>query len=97
MSTDIIICHEDVADAFAEALRKEFADLAADKQGPFLRGVFAIRSAQRLDGFVKDALGKGAKVLAGTTEGRSHNIMQPLVLDGVTDDMRASLPPLYGA
>lgn len=95
MSTDVILVHEKVADAFGKAIAEQVKQLKADPKDGLLRGLFNVRSTQRLDGYIKDALDKGAKIVAGKHES-SHNVLQPLILGGITDDMRASEPPRGG-
>lgn len=87
MSTDLLLVHESISDKFAGILNEEFKKYSADPKSGFLRGLFAMKSADRLNGAIEDALQKGAKVVAGK-HGREHNVIQPLVLGNIKDDMR---------
>lgn len=84
-----VIVHESVADEFCRRLKAHLPTMKAEAASPALRGVFSTSSSQRLDALVDDALAKGATILAGTRHVQ-HNIVQPLVLAGVTKNMRAS-------
>lgn len=52
-----------------------------------LRGLFTEASAKRVKEIVDDALSKGAEVAAGSADVKG-NVVQPLLLKGVTSDMR---------
>lgn len=68
-------------------LKDHIAKMKAEADSPALRGVFSTSSAERLDSLVDDALDKGARVLAGSRH-VARNVVQPLVLAGVTPSMR---------
>lgn len=85
--------HTSVAPALVALIKSHAASLAATAQGAPVRGVFKSASAQRAREIVEDALAKGAKLAAGTfaVEG---NLVQPLMLEGVTKEMREFSFPL---
>ncbi|OBT85874.1 hypothetical protein VE02_06079 [Pseudogymnoascus sp. 03VT05] len=85
MSTEKILVHKDVAAAFEERYREKVADMFTQQ------GVLVNRAAvDRNMRLVRDALGKGAEVLAGTVE-QDHQLpgthMSPIVVKGVTEAM----------
>lgn len=88
MATQQVIIHESIADKFVEAFAAKHPK-ASNGPNSQMRGLFTEASAQRTKEILDDALGKGAKVVAGD-EQASHdgNIVQPRLLRGVTDAMR---------
>lgn len=61
-----------------------------------LRGLFSDASADRVHGLIKDAMDKGASVGAGSwKEGEKGNVVQPLMLLGVTPAMRIYREELF--
>lgn len=60
-----------------------------------LYGLFTRASAERLSDIVSDALGKGANILIGR-HSRDSNVLQPVIIGDVTDDMRISREELFG-
>lgn len=61
-----------------------------------LRGLFSDASADRVNGIIKDAIDKGASVGAGSwKEGDKGNVVQPLMLLGVTPAMRIYREELF--
>lgn len=100
-STNVLLAnnstvHESVADKFIQTLQRQMQDVRAgpstNPEDNLLRGVFTDAHASRVNGLVVDALSKGAKVVVGdpATAGKlsEGNVMQPLVLDGLSPDMR---------
>ena len=85
------IVHESIADDFI-ALVKDHAEKVRASGDPneqvSLRGLFSEASATRVKFIVDDALSKGAKIAAGTADVKD-NVVQPLLLSGVTSDMCA--------
>ena len=86
--------HESVADEFVSILNRETAQLQASHDSntdKHIRGLFTPASAKRVNELVADALSKGAEVVVGDadTAGKhtSGNLVQPVVLDGVTTYM----------
>ncbi len=89
MSTDRVIVAEEIADEFAARLaRKADSLLAGDPNLPETQigPLISDDQVRRVDAHVRDAVAKGARVLAGGTwEGRLY---RPTVLTGVTPAMR---------
>ena len=90
----VVLVHESVEAEFHKHIAARAKQLTAGADAP-LKGLFSERSAQRLDGYVKDALQKGAKVLAGQAEVKG-NVMQPLILAGIKDDMTVATEESFG-
>jgi acyl-CoA reductase-like NAD-dependent aldehyde dehydrogenase len=89
MSTERIIVHEAIADAFVEKLAARAAKLpAGDPRGHVVLGSLVTpAAAEKMDAFVTDATGKGAKLAAGGK--RSGSVVEATVLDHVKPGMRA--------
>jgi acyl-CoA reductase-like NAD-dependent aldehyde dehydrogenase len=89
MSTERIVVDQNIADAFvAKFAAKAETMVAGDpRQGNTpLGSLIGIEAANRLQGLIKDAVGKGARVAAGgKIEG---TLMSATVLDHVTSAMR---------
>jgi acyl-CoA reductase-like NAD-dependent aldehyde dehydrogenase len=87
MSTELAIVHETVADAFVKKLSERAAGLpAGDPSGPVVLGALVSpEAAERVEGLVKDAVGKGAKLTAGGK--RNGAVMDATVVDRVTATM----------
>src|SRR3984893_17678617 len=89
MSTERVIVDERVADQFATKLAKRVAGLPVGdpRKGDFVLGSVVSRSTvERVQQLVRDAVGKGAKVLCGG-ESADGTIMKGIVVDEVTPDM----------
>lgn len=95
MSTNTVIVHESVAEDFCARLIAHLPKMTAAADSPSLRGVFSTSSAQRLKDLIADAVAKGAKILAGTFA-VVHNVVQPLVLYGVTREMQIFWEEIFG-
>ena len=97
MSTERVICHEAVADEFAQKLAKRVAALPTGdpRKGDFVLGsVVGKPTVERVTKLVKDALAKGAKLLTG---GESDGtVMQGIVVDNVTPDMELFREESFG-
>ena len=97
MSTERIVVDETVAEAFAEKLARRAAPLIAGdpRQGPAALGpVIGPEAAERIDGLIKDAVLKGARILAG---GRVRGtLIDATVLDHVTPSMRIYAEESFG-
>ncbi|GAA5892209.1 hypothetical protein JCM6882_003611 [Rhodosporidiobolus microsporus] len=89
MATQTAIVHESVVDKFSALLTAQWPRASADSEsdGAALRGVFTAGSAKRVGEAIEDALGKGAQVAAGSPKVEG-NVVQPVLLKGVTEDMR---------
>ena len=89
MSTERVIVDEKVADEFAAKLAKRVAALPVGdpRRGDFVLGSVVGRpTVERVQQLVRDAVGKGAKVLCGG-ESADGTIMKGIVVDNVTPDM----------
>jgi benzaldehyde dehydrogenase (NAD) len=97
MSTERVIVHEKVADAFAAALvlRVKALSMGDPRQGDYVLGALISEAAvTRVQGLVADAVSRGARVLCGgETRG---NIMAGLVVDHVTPTMRLFREESFG-
>lgn len=105
MSTERVLVHASVAEAFKAALVARFHGVRVgnheDDPGVSISGLFTRDSARRVQRLVRDAVGAGAKVLCGdgaALAGPNETIVVPHVVDGVTPDMeifrRESFGPL---
>lgn len=92
MSTERLIVDESVADAFVEKLAARAGKLKAGDprdDNNALGTLVNAESGEKLNQLLDDAVGKGARLASG---GKAEGvIMQPTVIDGVTQRMR-----LYG-
>jgi acyl-CoA reductase-like NAD-dependent aldehyde dehydrogenase len=89
MSTERVIVDEKVADQFGAKLAKRVAGLPVGdpRKGDFVLGSVVGRpTVERVQQLVRDAVGKGAKVLCGG-ESADGTIMKGIVVDKVTPDM----------
>jgi acyl-CoA reductase-like NAD-dependent aldehyde dehydrogenase len=89
MSTERVIVDEKVADQFGAKLAKRVAALPVGdpRKGDFVLGSVVGRpTVERVQQLVRDAVGKGAKVLCGG-ESADGTIMKGIVVDKVTPDM----------
>jgi acyl-CoA reductase-like NAD-dependent aldehyde dehydrogenase len=89
MSTERVIVDEKVADQFGAKLAKRVAALPVGdpRKGDFVLGSVVGRpTVERVQQLVRDAVGKGAKVLCGG-ESADGTIMKGIVVDKVTTDM----------
>src|SRR4051812_42310772 len=91
MSTELAIVDESVADAFVTKLAAKASSLpAGDPSGAVVLGsMVSPDAADRVEGLIKEAVGAGAKLVAGGS--RNGTILTATVLDQVTPKMR-----LYG-
>lgn len=97
MSTDRIIVEKSIADAFSGALAEFVSHLpVGDPADPnmFIGPVISDKQVAKIDGHVKDAVAKGAKLLTGGSfEGRLY---QPTVLANITPDMKIYYEETFG-
>ncbi|ETI60156.1 aldehyde dehydrogenase [Marinomonas profundimaris] len=89
MTTGRIIVDESVADEFGEIFAKLASKLPVgnpcDNNDCIVGPVVTQSSAERLNGYIDDALSKGAKLITG---GKANGtVMKPTILDHVTSDM----------
>ncbi|KAF8299299.1 ALDH-like protein [Clavulina sp. PMI_390] len=105
MSTNNVLVHDAIADEFIKVVQKEMAKVQAgpseNPEDNLLRGVFTTSHASRMGDLVKDAVSKGAKVVVGDAAATSQlpagsNVVQPVVLDGLTDEMNISSEEIFG-
>lgn len=87
MATQTAIVHHSIHDQFLELIKAHSPSLSAAPCDAPLRGLFTQASADRVREIVDDAIAKGAEVAAGSYEIKG-NVVQPLLLKGVTSDMR---------
>lgn len=91
MATQTAICHESIVEPLLELLKSQSANVKASgvtSDGAALRGLFTNASADRTNEIVQDALSKGATVGLGEVSKKDENVVQPLMLVGVTSAMR---------
>ncbi|MBP0483512.1 aldehyde dehydrogenase [Sagittula salina] len=97
MSTERIVVHEAVADAFVEKLAAKVRSLTVGdpREGNTSLGCVVDRSAvERIMGLVRDAEEKGAKIVAG---GQANGVlMEATLLDHVTPSMRIYTEESFG-
>jgi acyl-CoA reductase-like NAD-dependent aldehyde dehydrogenase len=97
MSTERIIVDETVAEDFTERLARRAAPLIAGdprQAASALGSIIGPESAQRIDGLIKDAVSKGARILSG---GRVRGtLIDATVLDHVTSAMRIYAEESFG-
>ena len=88
ISTERIIVHEPIADAFIERLatRATSLPLGDPRQGPVVLGsVVDMATVDRCNALIDDALAKGARLVCG---GKATSTLMPTtLLDGVTPQM----------
>ena len=96
MSTERLIVDAKVADAFVDKLAKRAAALpSGDPRGHVVLGSLVnVGAAERMDELIADAVGKGAKVVAGGK--RNGTIVEATVIDRVTPAMRIYHEELFG-
>ncbi len=97
MSTERLIVDAKVADAFVSKLAAKVTQLRAgpaDESGAVLGSLIDAAAGERIQTLVDDALGKGATLAAGG--GVQGSIMQPVLLDHVTDSMRLYREESFG-
>jgi len=98
MSADRIIVQQAVADEFLARFTKRTAALRADKpgaKGAALAAMVDPQAAARVRALVDDALAKGAHLSAGNAA-VDGALMQPTIVDGISDDMRIACEESFG-
>ncbi|SFI16762.1 aldehyde dehydrogenase, partial [Modicisalibacter xianhensis] len=97
MSTERLIVADAVADAFADKLATKAASLRAGDpcgEGNALGTLINRESGEKLNALIDDAVAKGARLASG---GKADGvIMQPTLIDGVTDAMRLYREESFG-
>ncbi|WP_295472418.1 aldehyde dehydrogenase [uncultured Pseudomonas sp.] len=97
MSTERLIVDDKVADAFVAKLKAKIATLpAGDPSDPAakLGSLVDARAGERIMGLIDDAVTQGATLVCGGT--CSGSILQPTLLDQVTDSMRLYREESFG-
>jgi len=97
MSTERIIVEDAVADEFVARLARKAASLPAgkpDAEGIVLGSVVDAATVDKVQAMVADAVGKGAKLVAGGKV--DGTVMDAHVLDGVTNSMRIYAEESFG-
>jgi acyl-CoA reductase-like NAD-dependent aldehyde dehydrogenase len=95
MSTERLIVDESIADEFAARLARKVSSLTAGLPGEAVLGsLIDARAGERIMILVPDALDKGAVLLSGGEIDGS--VMQPVLLDHVTPDMRLYREESFG-
>nr|ACP17970.1 putative vanillin dehydrogenase [Pseudomonas nitroreducens] len=97
MSTERLIVDSKVANAFVEKLARKVATLrAGDPNDPqsVLGSLIDANAGQRIQVLIDDALAKGARQVVGG--GLDGSIMQPVLLDQVTEEMRLYREESFG-
>lgn len=98
MSTDRIIVHRSIADAFVEKLAAKAKTLRAGTPGAegFVLGAMVEpAAAQRVQRLVDDAVAKGGRLVTGALQ-VDGSIMQPALVDGLTPDMSLYREEAFG-
>jgi vanillin dehydrogenase len=96
MSTERLVVDAKIADAFVDKLAKRAAALpSGDPRGHVVLGSLVnIGAAERMDELIADAVGKGAKVVAGGK--RNGTIVEATIIDRVTLAMRIYREESFG-
>ena len=97
MSTERLVVDDKIADTFVAALAAKASSLKAGdpRAGNTPLGCLVdLSAAQRIDALIKDAVSKGARVVAGG--GIEGTIMQATVVDGVTPGMKLYRDESFG-
>jgi glyceraldehyde-3-phosphate dehydrogenase (NADP+) len=97
ISVQRILVHESIVEAFTAKLLERVATLKAGDPsdettvvGPLIDG----KAADRVQGWIQEAVSQGAKVLAGGS--RSGSVLHATVLSNVTATMKVSCEEVFG-
>jgi glyceraldehyde-3-phosphate dehydrogenase (NADP+) len=92
----IVLVHESIADELVEKTKKGVDALTVGKpeDDAQITAVISESSANFVEGLVKDAEQKGAKLLQAYK--REGNLIWPLLIDNVTEDMRLAWEEPFG-
>ncbi|TFF19140.1 aldehyde dehydrogenase family protein [Jiella endophytica] len=96
-SVQILLVHEDVADLVATQMARGVKDLVygdPSKDGCVTGPLISLQDAERVEGWIKDALNDGATLLAGGT--RENAVVAPTLLSNVTPTMRVGCNEIFG-
>lgn len=97
MSTERLIVHEDIADAFVEKMAEKVKSLKVGdpREGKTPLGcVVDLGAAERIESLIQDAVEKGATLIAGG--GREGTLIEATLLDKVTPSMRIYKEESFG-
>ena len=96
MSTERIVVHQAIADAFVAKLAARAAVLpAGDPRGHVVLGsLISLDAAKKMEELIADAEAKGAKLVAGGK--RNGTVVEATLLDFVTPDMRVYSEESFG-
>jgi acyl-CoA reductase-like NAD-dependent aldehyde dehydrogenase len=96
MSTERIIVHQAIADAFVAKLAARAEKLpAGDPRGHVVLGsMISIEAARKMESLIADAQAKGAKLVAGGK--RTGTVVAATLLDHVTPEMRIYAEESFG-
>lgn len=90
MGTERVLVHRSIYEEFQSLVARRIKDIKAG-DGKALAALFSRGSAQNVLTHIRDAVGKGADLIAGTApeeaEGTNKTTIQPTVLGNVTQDM----------
>lgn len=101
MSTDRVIVQREIADKFTKAFTEAVNNIPyGDPTDPktFVGPVVNKRAAVRVSAIIKDAINKGATVLAGNgeIEGDEKTLIKPVLLTDITKDMEIYYDEIFG-
>ncbi len=96
MSTERIIVHQAIADAFVAKLAARAVALpAGDPRGHVVLGsLISLEAAKKMEELIADAQAKGARLVAGGK--RNGTVVEATLLDFVTPDMRIYAEESFG-
>ncbi|MDR3373785.1 MAG: aldehyde dehydrogenase [Ancalomicrobiaceae bacterium] len=96
MSTERFVVVDAIADQFVEKFAAKAAKLPAGnpRDKVVLGSLVDLKSAEKMDELIADALAKGARLVAGGK--RNGTIVEATLLDGVTPDMRIYSEESFG-
>ncbi|MFT4002983.1 MAG: aldehyde dehydrogenase [Rhizobium sp.] len=96
MSTERIIVHQAIADAFVAKLAARAGALpAGDPRGHVVLGsLISLEAAKKMEELIADAQAKGARLVAGGK--RNGTVVEATLLDFVTPDMRIYAEESFG-
>ncbi|MGA8554277.1 MAG: aldehyde dehydrogenase [Candidatus Acidiferrales bacterium] len=88
MSTERLLVHQKIADTFLGRFAEKASSLTCGDprtEGTQVGSLISKDAAERVDDLVRDAVSKGARLVAGGS--REATIMRPTILDGVRPNM----------
>jgi acyl-CoA reductase-like NAD-dependent aldehyde dehydrogenase len=97
MSTERIVVQQTVADEFVLRLAHKTESLRCGNpqiDGIQIGSLIGLDAGERVEGLIREAVSKGARVLVGGA--REATVMRPTVLDGVRPDMKIYYEESFG-